>query len=292
MSKVEIEKKFNAIVEFSEIQQFLDTPVKRYSSGMYVRLAFAVAAHLEPEILIVDEVLAVGDVAFQKKCLGKMKDVSSSDGRTILFVSHNMAAIKQLCTKCGLLDKGRLIEYSDDVDKVIDHYLQYQPQLQKSEWNNAGKEFENEYFRPLRFFIGDEHSNLLGMPIKNDLNAYVWIEFDLKIFDPAFIIGFNVYDENNVLLFTTEHTDLNESEWPELKIGKDLFCACLPIHLFNEGTYKLRLLASIHGRFWLIDPLENSPSIILEIQGNLSESPYWQTKREGIFAPLLKWKSV
>ncbi len=106
MSKAEIKRKFDEIVAFSEIEKFLETPVKRYSSGMYVRLAFAVAAHLEPEILIVDEVLAVGDAQFQQKCLGKMKDVSGKDGRTVLFVSHNMAAVQRLCTRCIMLKKA------------------------------------------------------------------------------------------------------------------------------------------------------------------------------------------
>lgn len=121
MRKAEIKSKFDEIVEFSGVEQFLDTPVKRYSSGMYVRLAFAVAAHLEPEILIVDEVLAVGDAEFQKKCLGKMKDVSSS-GRTVLFVSHNMAAIQSLCDKAIYLYKGEVHE-TGEVEKVIAGYL-------------------------------------------------------------------------------------------------------------------------------------------------------------------------
>src|SRR5215467_5533906 len=108
MTRKEIERKFDEIVSFSEIEKFLDTPVKRYSSGMYVRLAFAVAAHLEPEILIVDEVLAVGDHAFQQKCLGKMRDVSTGHGRTILFVSHNMGALAQLCEHGILLDHGQV----------------------------------------------------------------------------------------------------------------------------------------------------------------------------------------
>jgi len=121
MSNVEIRKKFDEIVAFSEIEKFLDTPVKRYSSGMYVRLAFAVAAHLEPEILIVDEVLAVGDAAFQQKCLGKMGDVAKG-GRTILFVSHNMAAVRKLCTRAVLLEGGR-VAASGDVEDVTEQYL-------------------------------------------------------------------------------------------------------------------------------------------------------------------------
>jgi lipopolysaccharide transport system ATP-binding protein len=108
MSKVEIRRKLDEIIAFAEIEKFIDTPVKRYSSGMYVRLAFAVAAHLEPEILIVDEVLAVGDAQFQKKCLGKMQDVATKEGRTVLFVSHNISAISTLCNKGILLQKGTL----------------------------------------------------------------------------------------------------------------------------------------------------------------------------------------
>jgi lipopolysaccharide transport system ATP-binding protein len=121
MSRREIGRKFDAIVDFAEIEPFLNMPVKRYSSGMYVRLAFSVAAHLEPEILIIDEVLAVGDVAFQKKCLGKMDEVSRH-GRTVLFVSHNMMAVKSLCTRAVLLEKGR-IALDGDVDAVVDRYL-------------------------------------------------------------------------------------------------------------------------------------------------------------------------
>ena len=122
MSRAEIKKHFDAIVDFAEIEKFLDTPVKRYSSGMYVRLAFAVAAYLEPEILVVDEVLAVGDAQFQKKCLGKMEDVSTNEGRTVLFVSHNMGVIQQLCQKAILLKSG-CIEGIDTANNIIDQYI-------------------------------------------------------------------------------------------------------------------------------------------------------------------------
>ena len=122
MSRVEIRRKFDEIVEFAEVERFLDTPVKRYSSGMYVRLAFAIAAHLEPEILIVDEVLAVGDMQFQKKCLGKMEDVSKNEGRTVLFVSHNMGIVSQLCKSAIMLNKGSVV-YSGGADTAIQQYL-------------------------------------------------------------------------------------------------------------------------------------------------------------------------
>lgn len=121
MSRAEIRKKFDEIVDFAEIEKFLDTPVKRYSSGMYVRLAFAVAAHLDPEILVVDEVLAVGDAQFQKKCLGKMEDVSAKEGRTVLFVSHNMGAVRQFCNKGLFLHTGQML-YEGEVVDAIDKY--------------------------------------------------------------------------------------------------------------------------------------------------------------------------
>ena len=122
MAQSEIKKKFDEIVAFAEVEKFLDTPVKRYSSGMYVRLAFAVAAHLEPEILVVDEVLAVGDSAFQKKCLGKMGDVATKEGRTVLFVSHSMQAVSQLTKRCILLSKGN-VQFDGNTDRAIGLYL-------------------------------------------------------------------------------------------------------------------------------------------------------------------------
>ena len=121
MKKAEIDRKFDEIVAFSEIEKFLDTPVKRYSSGMYVRLAFAVAAHLDPEILICDEVLAVGDAAFQKKCLGKMQEVSRGQGRTVLFVSHNMAAVQNLCRRCVCLSAGQIAAVGSSQDVIADY---------------------------------------------------------------------------------------------------------------------------------------------------------------------------
>ncbi|HYP16770.1 MAG TPA: ABC transporter ATP-binding protein, partial [Opitutus sp.] len=121
MTRSEIRRQFDEIVAFAEIERFLDTPVKRYSSGMYVRLAFAVAAHLEPEILIVDEVLAVGDAAFQKKCLGKMQSVSRTQGRTVLFVSHNLGTVQSLCSRCVLLHEGRVVCIADSGKAVADY---------------------------------------------------------------------------------------------------------------------------------------------------------------------------
>jgi lipopolysaccharide transport system ATP-binding protein len=139
MGRQEIMRKFDEIVAFAEIEKFLDTPVKYYSSGMYVRLAFAVAAHLEPEILVVDEVLAVGDVQFQKKCLGKMGDIAQ-EGRTVLFVSHNMAAIRKLCSKGILINQGKIISHGA-IDQIVDQYLldgvsEFSPNVSLARSNN------------------------------------------------------------------------------------------------------------------------------------------------------------
>jgi lipopolysaccharide transport system ATP-binding protein len=134
MSKIEIKQKFDEIVAFAEVEKFLDTPVKRYSSGMYVRLAFAVAAHLEPEILIVDEVLAVGDSEFQKKCLGKMQDVSQQQGRTVLFVSHNMDAIQRLCSQCVLLEHGQLVDQGETTSIVAKYLSNHSSKASPKDW--------------------------------------------------------------------------------------------------------------------------------------------------------------
>jgi lipopolysaccharide transport system ATP-binding protein len=136
MKKREIDRKFDEIVEFAEVEKFLDTPVKRYSSGMYVRLAFAVAAHLDPEILIVDEVLAVGDAEFQKKCLGKMKEVSKGTGRTVLFVSHNMIAVQALCTSGIFLKDGQIIA-KGNTDAIVDEYLSNSSNDRSMAWANV-----------------------------------------------------------------------------------------------------------------------------------------------------------
>jgi homopolymeric O-antigen transport system ATP-binding protein len=144
MLQAEIKKKFDEIVAFAEVERFLDTPVKRYSSGMYVRLAFAVAAHLEPEILVVDEVLAVGDAEFQKKCLGKMNEVSRQEGRTVLFVSHNMGAVRTLCDRGIVLNNGHVL-CADSVENCIREYEHTAHQDASSEWNRSGNAAIKEF---------------------------------------------------------------------------------------------------------------------------------------------------
>lgn len=188
MHKHEIDKKFEEIVAFSEVEKFLDTPVKRYSSGMYVRLAFAVAAHLEPEILIVDEVLAVGDAAFQKKCLGKMNEVSKGEGRTILFVSHNMQAIQKLCNKGLYLNKGSMHSYGD-IDDIVGHYLQ-SGEASQAEFTLPVPETVNYGYAHTVCIEDMEGKPLVEIPVGDDWRARIL--FKIVKPTPHFIIGFGI----------------------------------------------------------------------------------------------------
>ena len=168
MTHAEIDSKVDQIIEFSEIGEHIDTPVKRYSSGMYVRLAFAVAAHLDSEILIADEVLAVGDAAFQKKALGKMNELSSGQGRTVLFVSHNMAQVKNLCNKGIVLEHGAIVRQDDDIDKSINYYLgknDDNSDIVTTSWKNPGKVYD-ESFNPISLEIQDKKGNKILGPLE------------------------------------------------------------------------------------------------------------------------------
>lgn len=176
MTKQEIRSKFDEIVDFSGVERYIDTPVKRYSSGMYVRLAFAVAAHLEPEILIVDEVLAVGDAEFQKKCLGKMKDVSGQ-GRTVLFVSHNMAAVKTLCTTGILMNKGT-VEFNGSVHDVVNKYLY--SNLNSGNLYNIEFPSNTKHIEVNKVSIIDENMNILSKNIDPYDKFYVKINYEIK----------------------------------------------------------------------------------------------------------------
>lgn len=291
MRNAEIIRKLDEIVAFSEIEKFLDTPVKRYSSGMYVRLAFAVAAHLEPEILIIDEVLAVGDAAFQKKCLGKMGEVAKG-GRTVLFVSHNMNAIEQLCKSALLLDKGELKYGSADVRGVIKKYLFTQDGNESVEWINEGHEHDSPWFKPLRFFISDEHGNKLSMPVSNNSGMWIQIEGEIKETDIALTVGYAIYAEDGNLLYWSYQTDVAEDHWPKLRKGLNILRSRLPNRLFNDGVYRIEIISSLHYREWLCEPGKNAPAVYVAIQGGLSDSPYWMVKRPGILAPVIEWKRV
>jgi len=290
MRREEIRRKFDEIVDFAEIEIFLDTPVKRYSSGMYVRLAFAVAAHLEPEILIVDEVLAVGDAQFQKKCLGKMADIGY-EGRTILFVSHNMNAVEQLCSSAMLLEKGRVNKHFQDVSSVIKEYLTDQHEEHYlGEWKSESRDCDNQWFTPLKFYISDQDGNKFSSPVRNDEEIWVQLELNLKQVDPALTVGYSIYTAEGTLLYWSYQTDAHEKCWPKLNRGITKLKSKIPKRFLNEGTYRIELLGSLHFREWLCGPETNPPFFYMKIQGGLSDSPLWIMKRPGLLAPVLEWK--
>jgi lipopolysaccharide transport system ATP-binding protein len=290
MKKREIDEKFDEIVKFSGVEKFLDTPVKRYSSGMQVRLAFSVAANLEPEILVVDEVLAVGDSVFQKKCLGKMKAVSES-GRTVLFVSHNMNAVENLCTRAMLLNNGNIICNSYDTREIISKYLNIHDQSNKSSsWINNGKEFLNPWFTPEEIYFTDEFGNIVDDgQFNNKYHYYYNVHGNIRELNPALQVGYALYDEDNNLLFWTNFNDDKEENWPKLSKGKFCFSGLIPKRCLNEGLYRIEPMVSMYFSEWIIQPGVNAPMLYFEITGGLSESPYWLTRRPGILAPLLKW---
>jgi lipopolysaccharide transport system ATP-binding protein len=289
MSRAEIKRKFDEIVAFAEVEKFLDTPVKHYSSGMYVRLAFAVAAHLEPEILVVDEVLAVGDAEFQKKCLGKMGEVAQG-GRTVLFVSHNMNAVESLCRRVAYLDHGRLVEETNDVRQVITRYLAVGSDAEiGSEWCNPGGALNNPWFYPTRFYLGDSSGQTVEMPVRNDKPIYVYVEGEVDKEEIALNVGYGLYSESGSLLFWSAATDVTENQWPKLTRGGNRLRSPIPVRLLNQGVYRLDLLVALYHRQWISCPGDGGPAIRLSIQGGLSDSPYWIERRPGVLAPVCQW---
>jgi lipopolysaccharide transport system ATP-binding protein len=279
MSHSEITKQFDAIVDFSGVEQFLDTPVKRYSSGMYVRLAFAVAAHLEPEILIVDEVLAVGDADFQKKCLGKMSEVVRL-GRTILFVSHNMAAISQLCRTAIWLDRGSLKGY-DITSEVVDDYIS-QRTTTNTKWNhirtpNCGREIEL-------------HSvELLG--VNNNLIQTIDFDKPCKIaigyLATSPIVGLSllvrISDNRDNVVFTSWDTDRPDNGKVPWNTETVLSVCHLPVGVLRPGRYTVSVGARSHG-LGMIDYHDNVIAFDVSPAGFPMNSD-----RVGIITPALKW---
>ena len=243
MTRSEIRAKFDEIVEFSGVEKFLDTPVKRYSSGMYVRLAFSVAAHLNPEILVVDEVLSVGDAEFQKKCIGKMQDISSDSERTILFVSHNLKAVQMLCNKGLLLNHGQMV-YFGDVESATAKYIQGReilariPLHERQDRKGTGE---------LRFVsctakladgtsaslipMGQAFTLEIGIESRTDLSREVHLE--VQIFTST---------DQKVGSLTFE----NLGFFPQLKKGLNTVCFQIPRNPFYPDLYSIGLFASVH----------------------------------------------
>jgi lipopolysaccharide transport system ATP-binding protein len=289
MSRADIRRRFDDIVAFAEVEKFIDTPVKHYSSGMYLRLAFAVAAHLEPEILLVDEVLAVGDAQFQKKCLGKMEGVAK-EGRTVLFVSHQMNAVQTLCPKTLWLQQGAVHDFGE-TRAIIAEYLKVE--LTQTEWRSDGSSaVRNRYFNPLRVAVVDRQLQPIARDIHADEAFGVLIEGAAETPHVALCVGFALYASSGELLFWSLQTDVEERKWPPITVGHNRLVAWLPAHLLNEGDYRIDLHLSLHFQEWLSMPGMNAPSVGFSIKGGLSDSPYWMMARPGLLGPVIPFEAV
>jgi lipopolysaccharide transport system ATP-binding protein len=290
MRKNETLRKLDEIVDFAGVAKYLDTPVKRYSSGMYIRLAFAVAAHLESEILLVDEVLAVGDAEFQAKCLGKMESVTKTEGRTILFVSHNMGSISELCQKSILLNQGQLKRF-DHTNLVIGEYISGEFS-EYPKWEKLNDRYYSPFFDLLAFQLvdGSKNQNLAGV-VKNDDLGGVYIKFEVKEQHPNLCYGIAVYTQQEQLLFWSYQTDKAQNDWVQPHIGINEVIIWLPKRILNEGAYKIKVIASLHFIKWIILHKE-APHINLQIVGGLSDSPIWNDARPGLLAPVLNFEKI
>lgn len=282
MRKAEIDTKFDEIVDFSGIERFLDTPVKRYSSGMRVRLGFAIAAHLEPEILIIDEVLAVGDAEFQRKCLGKMKDVAGH-GRTVLFVSHNMRAVMALCDYCILLDRGELSLYGTTNEAM-------------HEYRCFGRNAGSSSFSPLT--VGSDPFRLIYCSLESTnhdrKNQFLYSEeVVIRMAVECWTnsswprLGVTVTDDNDTAIFATNVQDASEDEWTMPKNGKYELAVNIPGSLLNIGRYRVRVAAhypNIRVVFSHDGCLEFSIIHDAYTPGSLG------VERPGVLRPLLRWQ--
>ena len=286
MTRSEIKQKFDEIVAFAEIEKFIDTPVKFYSSGMYVRLAFAVAAHLEPDMLILDEVLAVGDTAFQQKCLGKMRDVSRH-GRTVLLVSHSMAAVGQLCEKTIWLDDGR-VQAVGPSETVIQSYLNSQ--------KTVAAEFKRDESE-----LGQMPAVLiLGARIRNAENNIVSIldsrrpfsvEVDYKVTSRTLVwVGFTISTREGLEVMAATDGDVDSYASVPREPGLYSSICYIPEGLFNARQYALSFYAArtIAGKVEIIDYLENA--IAFEVENPSGVGSYMPKSRVGVISPKLDWE--
>ncbi|HEY1193484.1 ABC transporter ATP-binding protein [Flavobacterium sp.] len=278
MTKKEINSKLDEIIEFSGCERYIDTPVKRYSSGMTVRLAFAVAAFLEPEILVIDEVLAVGDAEFQKKAIGKMQDISKGEGRTVLFVSHNMAAVKSLCTKGLVLMHGK-VAMIGSVESAINYYL-----TQDSESMNK-KVFSSEFDKK-EFTIHEISLNGLGKSSDDALDEYQQIEmytlFTLKDDSKKLHLTFVLNNDSGEPLFTFSHIN-NEIK---LNKGVNKIKCTLPKGFLNIGTYYLSLYIIENSKTTLFVEKDIISFVVQEGERSIGS---WMGREPGFIKPKFDW---
>ncbi len=297
MRRSEITQKFQEIVDFSEVEKFIDTPVKFYSSGMYVRLAFSVAAHLEPEILILDEVLAVGDASFQKKSLRKILD-TMQNGKTVLFVSHSMASVRQLCTEGIMLESGHVVAQGK-IDSIIEAYsleneniaaMQLGAEL-KQYWKNDG-ELDAKELHIEEVYITDQNDKRTTEKtvLSNGRDYFLNIVADVKTSDEGFGIGYTVWDDaGKNLIYMSFSTDQDKVGWPKAKKGRVLYRARMPKNTLNEGSYRLKVIASVYGKKWILEPDSSPVKLVFRVKHADQVSPFWKENRGGIITPLINW---
>ncbi len=287
MRRAEIRRKFDEIVAFSEVEQFIDTPVKRYSSGMYVRLAFAVAAHLEPKILLVDEVLAVGDASFQKRCLGKMDDVVRQEGRTVLFVSHNMTAIQGICDRVIWFDGGQIVE-DGLADKVIPNYLNSSSSsLTQQLWDDLTLAPGNEQARIHRVCVRPEYG-LGGNEISVRSPLVVEIEYWNLIPDAFLNVSLVLYNEQGVAVLAT--APMFEPEWHKkpFPIGHFLSTCHIPGDLLNDGRYRIELYI-VKDQGTVI--YRQSDILVFDVIDAVDARGNWYGEWLGVVRPNLNWRT-
>lgn len=289
MRRNEIERKFDEIVAFSEVEKFIDTPVKHYSSGMYLRLAFAVAAHLEPEILIVDEVLAVGDARFQRKCLDKMQDVGQ-EGRTVLFVSHNMPAITRLCERTILLDGGQVLQDGPS-HQVVSAYLNSGLGVSAArEWADPAKAPGGEIARLLAVRARTEDGRISDAM---DIRQPVQVEMEYEVLKPGYLLlpHFHFNNEDGVHLFVTIDQDAEWRNCPR-PVGKYVNKAWVPGNFLTEGTVfitpALTTMNPNIQQFYERDII--AFQMIDSLDGNSARGE-WGGRMGGVIRPLLKWET-
>lgn len=287
MKRLEIESKFDEIVAFSEVEQFIDTPVKRFSSGMYLRLAFAVAAHLEPEILVVDEVLAVGDAEFQKKCLGKMGDVAQQ-GRTVLFVSHNMSAILRLTQESIVLDKGRMLMRAP-TPAAVDFYLSSgRAQAGERIWDVGEVPASSAPFHPLALRLRDGRGQVMDT-VRSIDPVTLEVEYRLDLPLTGLRVGFYLSTMRGEYVLTSFDTDdpgLFE-KFSSRKAGRYVSRCILPPDLLNEGRYALGVNASSFGirRYF-----QDEQALAFNVDAAGAPGTHWPEPRQGPLRPRLDWK--
>lgn len=288
MRKAEIDKKFDEIVAFAEVEKFIDTPVKHYSSGMYLRLAFAVAAHLEPEILIVDEVLAVGDARFQKKCLNKMEDVGK-EGRTVLFVSHNMPAITRLCKRAILLNDGKVI--LDDAAPKVVHAYQNDGVSTTAEtlWHDLSKAPGGDIARLFAVRVKDEK----GFVTESiDIRKTFYVEMEYEVIKPGYILlPHYLFRNNGIVAFMTLD---NDPEWRKKPrpAGRYTSTVTVPGNLLAEGMFSVD--ASLITLEPVIPQFDAEEIICFQIFDSLdgdSARGDWTGNLHGVMRPFLKWRT-